>query len=116
MAKKTRKTRFVPRMILSSAALVSVVPAIALVDCGGDTSGSKTDAGQYGVNQGVAVAAFFDSGSDVDAGQFGVGQGVAVAAFFDSGSDVLFEGGQDSTTDANGDGPEGGGGHDSGQG
>jgi len=115
MAKKTRKTRFVPRMILSSAALVSVVPAVALMDCGGESGGSKADAGQFGVGQGVAVAAFFDAGHDGDATPFGVGQGVAVAAFFDSGQDVLFETGHDSSTDATGDGPEEGG-HDSGEG
>ena len=93
MAKKTKKakkTRFVPRMILGSAAIVSVVPAVvALIDCGSDTTSSGPDAGQYAVGQGVAVAAFFDAGNDA---------------------------GVDSATDAHGDGSESEGGNDSGEG
>ncbi len=116
MAKKTKKakkTRFVPRMILGSAAIVSVVPAVvALIDCGSDTTSSGPDAGQYAVGQGVAVAAFFDAGQDAGEDATGFTVGVAVAAFFDAGNDA----GVDSATDAHGDGSESEGGNDSGEG
>jgi hypothetical protein len=106
--KKTKRTRFVPRAILGSAALVSVVPAVALIDCGGSSSSSNgPDAAQFTVAaQGVAAPAF-DAGHDgqgnpPDAGPFTVGaQGVAAPAFdsgFDSPDDADHggEGGHDS--------------------
>jgi hypothetical protein len=116
MAKKTktRKTRFVPQMILSSTALVGVgvIPAVALTDCGGEvthSSGSgdaggqsvaaQFDAGQFSVSA-VGVAAQFDGGGFTVAAQFD-GGGFTVAAQFDGGQD---------------DGSEGDGGDDSGTG
>ncbi len=83
MATKTRKTRFVPQAILTTASIVSVIPAVALVDCGGEVAqSSQPDAGSYGVG---TVAAVFDAGKE-DSGQFTVGVGFGVSAAYDAGT------------------------------
>ncbi len=110
--KKSKRTRFVPHAILSTA-FVGVIPACVVEGCGSNSSGATPDAGQFAVGQGVAVAAFFDSGqpdsnapdAEADAPQFAV----AVAAFFDSGQPP-----EDSAAPTDSGNDEGG--HDSGAG
>jgi len=90
--KKPKRARFVPSAILRSAALINVIPAIALVDCGGETTsrevgssdGGQPDAEQYSVS--AVVSAVFDAGGGPDAQQFSVG--ASVAAIFDAGIDA----------------------------
>jgi hypothetical protein len=106
MPRKVKRTKFVPRVVLGAAATMSVVPAVALVHCGGKTTSPEFgvaavfdgsypatvaagfgEAGPY-PSVGAAfqdsgfpgVAAIFDSGTD--APEF------TVAAIFDSGTDA----------------------------
>ncbi len=125
--RKSKRARFVPQLILGSAAAVSVIPAVALVDCGGEVS---SPAQSFTV---AAVALAFDDGDAPDAadapdaGQFTV---ASVAAIFeDSGTDASLYAVADATffgvaTDAGGtdddadnlDGAKSDGSHDSGEG
>jgi hypothetical protein len=82
-SKKTKKTKFVPRVVLGSVALVSVVPAVALIGCGGELSqasaqtdaGGKPDAAAFGVGVGSVAATGFGV---ADAGWLGVADAMAV--------------------------------------
>jgi len=97
MAKKTKKTRFVPPMILGSAVIASVIPAVVGMTACSDDNGSQ----QYAVGTGF-VAATFDASADTN--------GFTVAANFDAGTDANgFAVG--ASFDAGGNG-----GHDSGEG
>jgi hypothetical protein len=62
---KTRRSAYVPRLVLRGAAVVSVIPACAVLACGGsEVSGPSADSGMDAVQVGVAAVAYpaYESG------------------------------------------------------
>jgi hypothetical protein len=63
--RKTRRSAYVPRLVLRGAAVVSVIPACAVLACGGaEAPGPSADAGADAVQVGVAAVAYpaYESG------------------------------------------------------
>jgi hypothetical protein len=63
--KKTARSAYVPRLVLRGAAVVSVIPACAILACGGaEAPGPSADAGMDTVQLGVAAVAYpaYESG------------------------------------------------------
>jgi hypothetical protein len=83
---RKRRSAFVPRVIFGTV-FVGVVPACALMNCGGDDSGASGQGGNAGVMPfGVAAVAFagFSNAGGARGGGFSVaagGFGVAAVAF-----------------------------------
>jgi hypothetical protein len=81
--KKRKRTKFVPGAVLSSVAAVSVMPAVALIDCGGEIVSRQAIGG--------AVDAGADN-EDANAFQGGV-SAIAFEAGYPTVAAVGFEGG-----------------------
>jgi hypothetical protein len=63
--RKTRRSAYVPRLFLRSAAVVSVIPACAVLACSGaEVPGPSADSGSDAVQLGVAAVAYpaYESG------------------------------------------------------